>query len=321
MLGRRSLAVTTAALALATATPAAADDDATILIVPLSGNLTGARKGLPAALTDSLELAAADAKLDAVSAQVSRGELSAVAGCADESPECFLQVADTLGASLVVVGELRVGDGGKVTAHLSMIGTDTPRTDATFALVGADDSALTADFVIKAAAFLSGKPIPKPEPDPKPDPAPDLKPDTKPDPTSDPQPDPIVTPPPNRDDGFDIGRARGYSWAIAGGGIAVTATGLVFLGIADGKQSDVDDHPTDTVQDLEDLAELEDSGKRFNTLGNGMLIAGGIATTVGIVLIVKQSMTVPEDRGGVAITPVPLEGGAGVVVSFEGMPW
>ncbi len=311
MLERRIAAV---AVAVATVTAPAsrvlADDEQSVLIVPLAGQPEGELADAPARLTIALEKAVANAGLDGVLAQVSRDELAAVAGCAKQSLDCFLQVADTLGATSVVVGEIGPRDGGGLEITLS-VGTKggEPRT-ATFAAIGADLAAVEADFETKATAFLSGKQI-----------SADPVPDRTPDPIRDPIPDPIG-PPPATDSGFSLGRVRGYSWGVAGGGLAIATAGIVFLGIADGKQSDVDGHPTDTVEDLEALADLEDEGKRYNRLGNALLVVGGIATAVGLVLVIKQGRDAPEQRQpGVSITPVPLRGGAGVVVTYDGWSW
>ncbi len=304
MLERRIAAV---AVAVATVTAPAslvlADDGQSVLIVPLAGQAEGDLADAPARLTVALEKAVANAGLDGVLAQVSREELTAVAGCAAESLGCFLQVAETLGATSVVVGEMATRDGGglEITLSIGAKGSE-PRT-ATFAAIGANLAAIEADFETKATAFLSGEEIP-------------------PEPTPEPMPDPIGTPAPTIDSGFSFGRVKGYSWGIAGSGFAIAATGIVFLIIADGKQSDVDEHPTDTVEDLETLADLEDAGKRYNRLGNAMLVVGGIATAVGIVLVIKQARAGPEQREhGVSVTPVPLRGGAGVVVTYNGWSW
>ena len=70
------------------------------------------------------------------------------------------------------------------------------------------------------------------------------------------------------------------------------------------------------------IGELEDEGKRYNRFGNAMLVVGGIATAVGIVLIVRQGRDQPQERQpGVSVTPVALRGGAGLVVTYHGWSW
>lgn len=310
MLERRIAAVAIAvATVTAPASRALADDKRSVLIVPLEGRAEGDLADAPARLTVALEKAAANAGLDGVLAQVSRDELAAVAGCADDSLDCLLEVAETLGATSVVIGEIRARNGGGLEITLSIAARGAEPRTATFAAIGANLAAVEATFETKATAFLNGEAIPE---DPVPEP-------TEP---TDLMPDPTGISDPTTDSGFSLGRVEGYSWGVAGGGLAIAATGVVFLGIANGKQSDVDGHPTDTVEDLEALADLEDDGKRYNRLGNAMLVVGGIATVVGIVLIVNQGRGAPEERKpGVSITPVPLRGGAGVVITCDGWSW
>ena len=92
----------------------------------------------------------------------------------------------------------------------------------------------------------------------------------------------------------------------------------VFLVVASGKQDDVNNAPTDTVEDLERLEDLENSGERFTLLGNAFLIAGTLAAITGGVLIGIQGIDrKPVDSAAAGIGPMMI-GGDVVGVSLGG---
>lgn len=313
----RKLIPTLAAVWLVALASPPAFADGGVLVVPLAGELGGDLAGAPDLLTEALLDAANEAGIEALRAEVSRAELAAIAGCAADDPDCLLQVADTLGATSVLVGDLAAADGDatvRLTITLARTGSDPVTREVV--LRGATSQALVDELRPLSSAIVKGEPLPGPATDPATTDT--ATGDGTADATDDGATDVTIVPPtkPSDDRGrFDLGRVRGYSWGIAGGGVALATVGAVFLGIAEGKQADVDDAATDTVADLEALADLEADGKRYNRLGNGMLIAGGAAAIVGAVLIIKQART-PSEASGVSIAPVPMNGGAGVVFTW-----
>ena len=313
---RRLTSMLAAATLVALASPSAFAEGG-VLVVPLAGELSGDLADAPDRLTEVLLEAANEAGIEALRAEVSRAELAAIAGCPADDPACLLQVADTLGASKVLVGEVAPADGdATVRVSLTVVATGAEPTTHEIALRAASTDALAAELLPIARAIITGQPLPGAA-------TADVDDDAKTDTDGPGQPDEtssagaVLTSTSPADDrgGFDLSRVRGYSWGIAGGGVALATVGAIFLGIADGKQADVDDAATDTVADLEALADLEADGKRYNRLGNGMLIAGGAAAIVGAVLIIKQART-PRDSSAVSIAPVPMNGGAGVVFTW-----
>ena len=116
---------------------------------------------------------------------------------------------------------------------------------------------------------------------------------------------------------FALGRVRPWSWAIAGGGLVLIGVGAAFAIKAGGLETDVEDAPRETVADLEHLKELEDQGESATTMSNVFFIAGGVAALAGTTLILWQGLTPSaEERGrALSLSPVPLSGGAALVLS------
>lgn len=99
--------------------------------------------------------------------------------------------------------------------------------------------------------------------------------------------------------------------AITIGGGVMAVAGLGFWALAAGKQSSIDDAPTATADDLDRLADLEDSGRRYASIGNGLVIAGGIAAAAGAVWWWR---THEANGQRPVVTPVVGPDGGGVMV-------
>lgn len=126
----------------------------------------------------------------------------------------------------------------------------------------------------------------------------------------------VLAPTPERTR-FSLRRVRPYAWAVAGAGVVLLGTGLVFASKASGLRDDVDEAPRDTVADLEHLQDLEDEGARATSLSSGFLITGGVALAAGAALVIWQGLQRPEERPAVTVAPVPIEGGAALFVHVE----
>jgi hypothetical protein len=128
-----------------------------------------------------------------------------------------------------------------------------------------------------------------------------------------------LPPPPPPDDPPPGGGASGEPpgdgsprlpmYLTAGGG-ALAVTGLVFWGLAAARQGDIDDAPTSTAEDLANLEALEDRGRTYATLGNAMVIGGGLVAVAGAVWWWRS-----RPRGARAtVTPVVTPGGGAVML-------
>jgi|JI10StandDraft_1071094.scaffolds.fasta_scaffold05499_17 hypothetical protein len=91
------------------------------------------------------------------------------------------------------------------------------------------------------------------------------------------------------------------------GGGALVLGGAVLWGLAAAKQGDIDDAPTATVADLEHLAALESDGRSYASIGNGLVIGGGLAVAAaGVWILVTRN----RERSSVQIAPAVAPGAA-----------
>src|SRR6185503_3328539 len=109
---------------------------------------------------------------------------------------------------------------------------------------------------------------------------------------------------------FSASRVKPWAWAVAGSGVGLVAVGSLLLIASQSKQGEVDDAPTDTVDDLEHLADLEASGRRDARWGNLCVVVGGVAALAGGFFIWRQGRTVSSE-----VTVVP-DAGDGVGASL-----
>lgn len=267
------LVATVLGLSLAAA-PRAARAEQPVLVLQFSGE--------PAASASALgkEMAAAIRASGSEVNEASREDVLTLAGCAEPSDDCLRQALGILEVRAAVTGEVRPSSGG-VEVELRTVSPDGPPRTRTVALAGATPAEQAGAFRPEAEAFWQGEPSPAAaaaaEPPAEPPPGADLS-----------------RPADGGEASFSASRVRPYAWAIAGGGAGLMAVGALLLVAADGKQGDVDDAPTDTVEDLEALVELEASGRRYARWGNVCVIVGGLAAIAGGVLIYRQG----RDGGG-----------------------
>jgi len=108
------------------------------------------------------------------------------------------------------------------------------------------------------------------------------------------------------------GGARGHgvprgALIVGIGGGALVLGGAVLWGLAAAKQGDIDDAPTATVADLEHLAALESDGRSYASIGNGLVIGGGLAVAAaGVWILVTRN----RERSSVQIAPAVAPGAA-----------
>ncbi len=295
---RVSLLVT--ALAALLAGPRVARADQPVLVLQFSGQPSESATAL------SREMAAAIRAAGSTVNEASREDVYTLAGCAEPSDDCLRQALGLLEVREAVTGEVRSSGGGGVAVELRSVSpSGEPRT-RTVTLAGATPRAQAQEFRPEAEAFWRNEPSPA---------------EAAAAAAAEP-----AAPPPGADlsgggdqggGGFSASRVEPYAWGIAGGGVGLMVVGAVLLAAADGKQSDVDDAPTDTVEDLDALVELEDSGRRYARWGNVCLVVGGISAIAGGFLIYRQGRAAGAESSAPQVTLAPSAGeglGASVLV-------
>lgn len=283
---------------LATAGLAAADHSTTVF--PLTGS------GLPEKLADAPEKMTT-ALVNAIGASAGNVPIEDAAGllaCNVESTKCLEAVTTSVKAKRVVFGTVTRADTG-LKVNLTRFDLGPERVQQSYTLTGDNVDVLAGQLVTVSAPLFGATP----------DPAPPLEPaQVVAEPPANPTlpDDPIGLPPPPE------GAKRGPSistWIMIGGGVAIAGVGGGFLLSANGLREDVENAPRDTEQDFERLVALEDKGRFRTRLGYALVGAGGAVAVFGIVRAILQRDRPARDRSALHIQPVPIEGGAAVVLT------
>jgi hypothetical protein len=289
-----------AALLLTLPRPARADQP--VLVLQFSGEPAASATALSKRMAEVVRAAGNEVT------EASREDALTLAGCADPSDECLRQALGVLEASEVVTGEVRASGSGVEVELRAVSPAGEPRT-RTVALAGAAPEQQAAEFAPEAEAFWKNQPSPAEAAaaaasvPAEPPPGADL----------------------SRDEdggarsGFSAARVEPWAWGVAGGGAGLMAVGAVLLLAAEGKQGDVDDAATDSVDDLEELVELEESGRRYARWGNVFVLVGGIAAIAGGVLVYRQGTSGDSEPASPQITVAPSAGeGVGAALILRG---
>ncbi|HEU5056908.1 MAG TPA: hypothetical protein VFU21_10305 [Kofleriaceae bacterium] len=279
-------------------------DEPRVLVLPFSGSVPNAPDGTTR-LTQVVARAAGLTGAEVVMGQATFADAAALAGCSEETPDCFKLLADSLRVDEVVIGDVTpTADGGSVTITLKH-----------FQQGSVDEKSLTVsagsiDEMVKRVArevprlMVPGGDTSEPPPDRIPTTAPEREP-------VDARPAPV-----DRDDDRP-GRVGAMPWFLMGTGVALAAAGGGFLYAARKKQDDVDGAPIHDADDFERLVDLEDKGERYQRIGQGLLIGGGVLVAGGVVwaLVRRASGSGEASEPTMALDAAPLEGGAGFVLS------
>ena len=256
-------------------------------VFPLSGSgLPDKLATAPAKLTKALATS-----INAVVASVPIEDAAGLLECDPENSTCLAAVAKSLGVERLVFGTVN-HEGGKLKVTLTRFDVGPDRQQQTFNLAGGTPDQLATELVKASAALFGGVTI---EEDPTPDPTPGPGPDK-----------------PVEDKGVP-GKITTGTWALVGGGAVFAAAGVVMLVSAQSIKRDVQNAPTDTLDDIRRLRALEDKGVQRTLIGNVMLIGGGAALAAGVVrAIIQRKSTVVDDP---IVQPVPTEGGAVIMLT------
>ncbi len=274
---------------VAISSPAFADKRAQVF--PLSGSgLPDKLATAPAKLTKALATS-----ISAVVASVPIEDAAGLLECDPENSTCLAAVAKSLGVERLVFGTISSQAGGKLKVTLTRFDVGPDRQQQTFELEGGTTEQLATELVKASSSLFGGVSI---EEDPKPDPTPGPGPDK-----------------PVEDKGVP-GKITTGTWALVGGGAVLAAAGVVMLASAQSIKRDVQNAPTDTLDDIRRLRALEDKGVQRTLIGNVMLIGGGAALAAGVVRAIIQRKSTPSAVADDPIVqPVPTEGGAVIMLT------
>ncbi len=271
------------------ATPVAADTKKTQVFPLASSGLPDKLAGAPTKLTTALATA-----IKGTVASVPIEDVAGLLECDPEGSTCLASVAKSLNAERLVFGTITYHVGGKVKVTLTRFDVGPDRKQQTFELSGGNADQLASELV-KSSVTLFGGEVEEPN-----------------GPTG---PGPEIDPPPTEPKTMP-GKITTSTWAMVGGGAVFAAGGIVMLVSAQSIKRDVQNAPTDTIEDIQRLRALEDRGAQRTLIGNVLLIGGGAALAAGVVrAIIQRKSSTPAAPEAPLVQPVPTEGGAVIVLT------
>lgn len=287
--------------------PAAADPR-TVQVLKTQGKLDAAtRAKLDAAILQF-------ARLDATASpgDITFAEAAAAVGCKPDAIACREEIRAMLAVDEVVYATAeKQGSGVDVTVFRIGEGGTSRQMTTTIAPGQSTDK---LDGI--APLFMSARPTSTPEPTPAPDappaepaPAPQLENDV-----GDSQAAAMPSPTPAQPDA-DAPAWRYRRLELTGmiGGGALVFVGFMCWGSASGIQAQIEEAPTATRAQIEDLKDLESRGDTYATVGNIMFLGGAIIGGVSAYFFIKDRR---RARSGVTaqIMPTVLDHGAGFAI-------
>lgn len=133
--------------------------------------------------------------------------------------------------------------------------------------------------------------------------------------------DPVVAPSrslPRAYESDDPGRSRRHlAYGVAGGGVALLGSSLLFGMVARSRWSAAKPHCRDGVCDQTGV-DLADGARGMGNLSTAAVLVGAVATAAGIGLYVTAPRASQEEKGATALRVVPDVGGAHVGLAIEG---
>ncbi|HEU0031601.1 MAG TPA: hypothetical protein VFQ53_13270 [Kofleriaceae bacterium] len=283
-----------------------------VLVLPLDGTADPGTRGK---LTKSVQKLARVLDGQVKPGDTTFSDTAAVVGCDPATPSCSEDVRSMLQVDELVYGTA-TKDGDKVTVVVrrKIKGTSGPR-ELSVTMAAQDpaervEPSLLPLFSGAAEPGTQSETVTPPTPTDTTTPTPTGDTTTPTDTTVTAAPDGQVT---ATTDG-DSKLKRNLSIAAIGGGGVVFLIGLSLWSSKSSLQDEIDNHPTDTLADFQDLKDLESKASSRAWLGN-LFVLGGLA------LAGYGGWTFYQDRKArrATVTPAPVEGGgAAVTITFVG---
>lgn len=286
-----------------------------VLVMPVAGAASDSeRDALSAAAVRGAQAAGASAEL----AQSSAFDLIAIHGCGSSDWDCLATIPETLAVDVVVFSTIR-GSGEERVLYVTWLEAGGDRGRGTIALEGDVEARVepglqglltTGEVPVAEDGDAGGESGEGGD-------AADLE-----------VKDPAAgdgedgedafgygtrTPARDADLDFDFSRVEPWAWAIGGGGVGAAIVGAIVLTAGDGVQSDIDEAPTDTADDLDRLADLEGDARLLYGVGNTLVIGGMVATGVGAALIFIQAR---RDSSSPSVSLAPAPSGSGAMLTL-----
>lgn len=327
------------------------------IAIATAGSAAAAPRKVMVLHADGAIDAAAKTKIDAgvlalakkIDGDISPGDITfadatAAVGCTGDVTACGDQVLDTLAVDELVVVTVEPAPGGEILVSVVRVSKVSQReahgkvpagkpepslTDAVGSLFGIaakpkpSTTTTTTTPATTTSPAITTTTTPTPiEPYPTPTTTtttPPTPPTTQPAPPPEvAQAEPTVTAAPNGVISEPEGGRRTSRLAIggiaAGGGLMLI--GVVLWNHASGIQSEIDKAPTRTHADLVHLQDLESSADSYALWGNVTFVVGVAVAGTGGFLLWRDRRSHQTAR----LTPMPVDHGAGVAITFGGTP-
>jgi len=262
-------------------TSVVAQPAAKVLVLPLDGNTPQAQRD--AINASVVKLAKGSIKGDVTVGETTFNETASAVGCDPALASCAEQVRTTLAVDELVYGTANSADGNTtITVKRASAGQD-PRTQ--HSVIKGTDPPETAEANLQTlfapsqgsgSGAGSGSAAPA-----------------------------------VREGIFSTTQGKLAVGLWAGGGLALIA-GLSLWSSASGKQDDIDNHPRQTIAEINDLKALEDDAASTANWGNLFVVLGLAAAGAGTYFFIKHRKS--REATTVTAAPAPTGDGMGLIV-------
>lgn len=283
-----------------------------ILVLPLDGN---ADPALRAKLSTSIQRLARVADGDVTPGRTTLNDTAMAVGCDPTTAACIDSVRKTLGVDELVYGNADV-ERGQVTIVVHRTGVKPGQSKHISTTIAATDPADRADPAI-LPLFTGASTSSTADPDPALPPHGDAistttTPESSVGTTTDPSAMPPLDPVPAAPEGSRKQRNMGIAMAVGGG--AMVLIGLALWSSKASIQNEIDNHPTMTRRDFDELAELESTASTRAWAGNLVFLGGLALGGYGGYLLWQDH----KSRASATLAPRPVETGTGAMLTLRG---
>lgn len=269
----------------------AAAEPSKLLVLQSEGRADAATRAKVDAAVLKLAVAA---EPEAQPGELNFSDAATAVGCKPETPSCKDEVLGMLAVDEIVITTVTPKPGGLEISVRRIAKSGAAREASMVVATGTPPDRLDG-----IAPLFGGRAEPRPAPPPVV--------------AHEPRPSPVVTQPEAHH-----GDHRRLELAGMVGGGALVVLGLAMWGAAAGVQSDIDDAPTRTRDELTHLRDLESKGDTYAALGNVFTIAGLAVGGVATYFYIRDRRSRPTTTA--RLTPAVLDHGAGLVLTIGGSP-